>query len=132
MYTVKAYLPVNESFGFTGELRQATAGQAFPQMVFDHWQTVSLRASVEQLWTASASFFEPWLTSQNLQMPGKTSEKGGKVEALVLDIRRRKGLKPDIPTLDQFYDKVSSSPAVDWSGASPHSTRPMYNFRALR
>lgn len=40
MYTVKAYLPVNESFGFTGELRQATAGQAFPQMVFDHWQTM--------------------------------------------------------------------------------------------
>lgn len=32
MYTVKAYLPVNESFGFTGELRQATAGQAFPQV----------------------------------------------------------------------------------------------------
>jgi len=46
-------------------------------------------------------------------MPGKTSEKGGKVEALVLDIRRRKGLKPDIPTLDQFYDKVSSPSAVD-------------------
>jgi translation elongation factor EF-G len=40
MYTVKAYLPVNESFGFTGELRQATGGQAFPQMVFDHWQTM--------------------------------------------------------------------------------------------
>lgn len=38
MYTVRAYLPVAESFGFTGELRQATAGQAFPQMVFDHWQ----------------------------------------------------------------------------------------------
>jgi len=35
MYTVKAYLPVNESFGFTGELRAATGGQAFPQMVFD-------------------------------------------------------------------------------------------------
>ena len=31
MYTVKAYLPVAESFGFTGELRQATGGQAFPQ-----------------------------------------------------------------------------------------------------
>ena len=27
MYTVKAYLPVAESFGFTGELRQATGGQ---------------------------------------------------------------------------------------------------------
>lgn len=34
MYNVKAYLPVNESFGFTGELRQATAGQAFPYALF--------------------------------------------------------------------------------------------------
>jgi len=38
MYTVKAYLPVMESFGFTAELRAATSGQAFPQCVFDHWQ----------------------------------------------------------------------------------------------
>ncbi|KAF6056644.1 Elongation factor 2 [Candida parapsilosis] len=37
LFTVKAYLPVNESFGFTGELRQATGGQAFPQLIFDHW-----------------------------------------------------------------------------------------------
>jgi elongation factor 2 len=36
--TLQAYLPVNESFGFNSELRQATGGQAFPQMVFDHWQ----------------------------------------------------------------------------------------------
>merc|ERR1711879_111594 len=39
MYNVKAYLPVAESFGFTGFLRQNTAGQAFPQMVFHHWET---------------------------------------------------------------------------------------------
>ena len=38
MFTVKAYLPVNESFGFSGELRSKTAGQAFPQNVFDHWE----------------------------------------------------------------------------------------------
>ena len=38
MFTVKAYLPVNESFGFTADLRQATQGQAFPQNVFDHWE----------------------------------------------------------------------------------------------
>ncbi|RKP16771.1 P-loop containing nucleoside triphosphate hydrolase protein, partial [Rozella allomycis CSF55] len=38
MYTVKAYLPVSESFGFNGDLRAATSGQAFPQCVFDHWQ----------------------------------------------------------------------------------------------
>merc|ERR1719240_1550169 len=38
MYNVKAYLPVIESFGFTGDLRAATSGQAFPQCVFDHWE----------------------------------------------------------------------------------------------
>jgi len=38
MFTIKAYLPVSESFGFNGELRSHTAGQAFPQSVFDHWE----------------------------------------------------------------------------------------------
>lgn len=64
MFVVKAYLPVNESFGkplpdmsnlvvftlllyfpfsssvsgFTADLRSSTGGQAFPQCVFDHWQ----------------------------------------------------------------------------------------------
>merc|ERR1712113_1319286 len=40
MFQVKAYLPVNESFGFDSELRAATSGQAFPQCCFDHWQTI--------------------------------------------------------------------------------------------
>lgn len=31
IFNLKAYLPVVESFGFTGTLRAATAGQAFPQ-----------------------------------------------------------------------------------------------------
>jgi len=38
IHLVKAYLPVMESFGFTGDLRSQTQGQAFPQCVFDHWQ----------------------------------------------------------------------------------------------
>ncbi|CAI9724220.1 elongation factor 2 [Octopus vulgaris] len=38
MFAVRAYLPVNESFGFTADLRSNTGGQAFPQCVFDHWQ----------------------------------------------------------------------------------------------
>ena len=38
MYVVKANLPVNESFGFTADLRSNTGGQAFP-VVFDHWRS---------------------------------------------------------------------------------------------
>jgi len=78
MFTVKAYLPVSESFGFMGDLRGATQGQAFPQSVFDHWELMS----------------------------GTPIEKGTKIEEMVVAIRKRKGLKPDIPTLDQYYDKL--------------------------
>jgi translation elongation factor EF-G len=38
--TVKAYLPVVESFGFSGDLRTHTSGQAFSQHVFHHWETM--------------------------------------------------------------------------------------------
>lgn len=41
MFTVKAYMPVSESFGFNNELRAATSGRAFPQCVFDHWETMA-------------------------------------------------------------------------------------------
>ncbi|KAI0285485.1 P-loop containing nucleoside triphosphate hydrolase protein [Russula aff. rugulosa BPL654] len=78
MFTVKAYLPVMESFGFNGDLRQATGGQAFPQSVFDHWEL----------------------------MNGTPLDKGSKLEDMVRAIRTRKGLKPDIPALDTYYDKL--------------------------
>ncbi len=64
MFTVKAYLPVMESFGFNDDLRQATGGQAFPQSVFDHWEL----------------------------MNGSPLDKGSKLEAMVKAIRSRKGL----------------------------------------
>ena len=44
MLNIRAHLPVNEAFGFNGDLRGATQGHAFPQCVFDHWQ---VRAMVE-------------------------------------------------------------------------------------
>ncbi|KAH7914753.1 P-loop containing nucleoside triphosphate hydrolase protein [Hygrophoropsis aurantiaca] len=78
MFTVKAYLPVMESFGFNSDLRSQTAGQAFPQCVFDHWEI----------------------------MNGSPLDKGSKIEELVKGIRTRKGLKPDIPPLDHYYDKL--------------------------
>ena len=71
MFTVKAYLPVMESFGFNGDLRQATSGQAFPQSVFDHWEL----------------------------MNGTPLDKGSKLEEMVKGIRTRKGLKVQIALL---------------------------------
>ena len=77
MFNVKAYLPVSESFGFNGALRAATSGQAFPQNVFDHWEVMN-----------------------------GTPLKDSKLEELVKGIRKRKGLKPEIPSLDTYYDKL--------------------------
>jgi elongation factor 2 len=78
IYNVRAYLPVAESFGFTSDLRASTGGQAFPQCVFDHWQ----------------------------QFPSDPLEKGSQANTLVTTIRTRKGLKPEIPGLDNFLDKL--------------------------
>jgi len=78
MFVVKAYLPVNESFGFTADLRSNTGGQAFPQCVFDHWQLY----------------------------PGDAIDPSSKVHQIILDIRKRKGLKDNIPDLANYLDKL--------------------------
>lgn len=78
MMQLKAYLPVNESFGFTADLRAATGGKAFPQCVFDHYQLVA-------------------------GDPTETTTLAGK---LVNSVRVRKGLAPEVPPLDRFYDKL--------------------------
>merc|ERR1719263_1882901 len=77
MYNVKAYLPVAESFGFTSFLRQNTGGQAFPQMVFHHWETVNADPFSDE-----------------------------KVMAIITETRKRKGLKETIPPLSEFEDKL--------------------------
>jgi elongation factor 2 len=74
---VKAYLPVAESFGFVAALRQQTSGQAFPQCVFDHWENMPGDAMVE-----------------------------GKVQDLVLNNRKRKNLKVEMPKLADYLDKL--------------------------
>ncbi|TMW63526.1 hypothetical protein Poli38472_002467 [Pythium oligandrum] len=78
MMQLKAYLPVNESFGFTEDLRASTAGKAFPQMIFDHYQIVG----------------------------GDPKDAGTMAGKLVNGVRVRKGLSPDVPPLDRFYDKL--------------------------
>ena len=67
-----------ESFGFTGTLRAATSGQAFPQCVFDHWDMIG---------------------SDPLD-PGSQAGK------IVCDIRKRKGIKENVPALSEYEDKL--------------------------
>jgi len=78
MFQVRAHLPVNESFGFTADLRSHTGGQAFPQCVFDHWQ----------------------------ELPGDPFEATSKTGIVVTETRKRKGLAEGIPPLDKFFDKL--------------------------
>jgi len=78
MFVVKAHLPVNESFGFTADLRSNTGGQAFPQCVFDHWQI----------------------------LPGDPLELNSRPYGVVQDTRKRKGLKEGLPDLQQYLDKL--------------------------
>jgi len=74
----KSHLPVSESFGFVAALRQATSGQAFPQCVFSHWEN----------------------------LPGDCMQVGGKMEEKVLEIRKRKNLKIEMPKLGDYLDKL--------------------------
>jgi len=78
MFVVKAYLPVNESFGFTADLRSNTGGQAFPQCVFDHWQI----------------------------LPGDPLSEGTKPYQIVQTTKARKGLKPGNADINNYLDKL--------------------------
>lgn len=44
LYTIKAYIPVIDSFGFETDLRTHTQGQAFCLSVFSHWQVISVES----------------------------------------------------------------------------------------
>jgi len=78
MTAIRAYVPVIESFGFTTALRAATGGKAFPQCSFDHWQV----------------------------MNGDPFTPGNRVFTIIADTRVRKGLKAELPPLDEFADKL--------------------------
>lgn len=80
LFTIKAYLPVMESFGFNADLRQGTGGQAFPQSVFDHWQVLPGGSPLDS-------------TSQ--------------VGKIVQEMRKRKGLKVEVPGVDNVSQETS-------------------------
>ena len=78
MFTVKGYLPVSESFGFTSFLRENTSGMAFPQMVFDHWELTS----------------------------GDITDNSSNTFKIMESIRKRKGLKTGLPDINEYLDKL--------------------------
>eukprot|EP01006_Ploeotia_vitrea_P035292 TRINITY_DN65850_c7_g8_i1.p2 TRINITY_DN65850_c7_g8~~TRINITY_DN65850_c7_g8_i1.p2 ORF type:complete len:855 (-),score=488.92 TRINITY_DN65850_c7_g8_i1:1224-3788(-) len=75
---IRAFLPVLESFGFTQLLRQNTSGQAFPQMIFSHWQVIN----------------------------GDCYEEGSQANQILNAVRQRKGLKTELPKFADYYDKL--------------------------
>jgi len=75
---ITAYLPVLESFGFTQVLRQNTSGQAFPQLIFSHWQMCT----------------------------GSPYDEGSQCASVCAMVRKRKGLKEEMPQFADYYDKV--------------------------
>jgi len=75
---IRAFVPVLESFGFTSFLRQNTGGQAFPQMIFSHWQIAN----------------------------GNPLEAGTQANGICLAARKRKGLKDELPVFGDYYDKL--------------------------
>jgi len=77
MINAKAYLPVSESFGFTADLRSKTSGQAFPMCMFDHWELIT---------------DDPF----DVKSRGYT---------IMLGIRKRKGIKQEVPKLEDYVDK---------------------------
>ena len=75
---MKVFLPVSESFGFTSFLRQKTSGKAFPSMTFDHFEV----------------------------MFGNVFDKNSRVNKVVTENRKRKGMKIEIPEASYYMDKL--------------------------
>lgn len=73
-----AFLPVLESFTFTPKLREATSGQAFPQMIFSHYE----------------------------QIPGNSLVEGTQANDIIMEVRKRKGMKNVMPEIGQYHERV--------------------------
>lgn len=84
--SIKAHVPVMESFSLIEQLRLATSGQAFAQCYFSHWNLMPGSLADEKAANSAAA---PSLFSQ-----------------AVRDTRVRKGLPAEIPPLDHFCDKL--------------------------
>ena len=78
LVVLKGYLPVLESFGFAQKLMEVTSGHSFPQMSFEKWSVVN----------------------------GDPFEEGSLANKIVMEIRKRKGMKETLPDKNEFIDRL--------------------------
>jgi len=109
LYTVKAFIPAIDSFGFETDLRTHTQGQAFCLSVFHHWQVCQ-----------NSCFLTNHILTQTLLVhlqivPGDPLDKSIVIRPLepqpaphlarefMIKTRRRKGLSEDV-SINKFFD----------------------------
>jgi U5 small nuclear ribonucleoprotein component len=104
LYTVKAFIPVMDAFGFETDLRVATQGQAFGQRSV-------LLCCVAGVWlTCAGSVFDHWsvvpgdpLDKSIVLRPLEPSPPQLLAREFMVKTRRRKGLSDDV-SINKFFD----------------------------
>ncbi|XP_072956269.1 uncharacterized protein [Typha angustifolia] len=81
LFTVHAYVPVAESFGFADELRRWTSGAASALLVLSHWETIP-----------EDPFFVPKTEEEIEEFGDGSSVLPNMARKLMNSVRRRKGL----------------------------------------
>lgn len=87
LYTLKAFIPAIDSFGFETDLRTHTQGQSFCMSVFHHWQIVP---------------GDP-LDKSIVIKPLEPQPVNHLAREFMVKTRRRKGLSEDV-TISKFFD----------------------------
>lgn len=87
LYTIKAFIPAIDSFGFETDLRTHTQGQAFCMSVFHHWQIVP---------------GDP-LDKSIIIRPLEPQPATHLAREFMIKTRRRKGLSEDV-SINKFFD----------------------------
>ncbi|XP_055551768.1 116 kDa U5 small nuclear ribonucleoprotein component [Wyeomyia smithii] len=87
LYTIKAFIPAIDSFGFETDLRTHTQGQAFCLSVFHHWQIVP---------------GDP-LDKSIIIRPLEPQPATHLAREFMIKTRRRKGLSEDV-SINKFFD----------------------------
>jgi len=77
-YVLRAHLPVAQSFGFSEDLRAFSSGRAFPSLMFSHWAAIA----------------------------DDPTQAGTSSNAYVMAVRKRKGMKDEIPTVEEYNDTL--------------------------